>query len=249
MLIAGLIALLSLMFGDTDLPFLLPKEEKSIKNIIKDKVKRKQLMFIAEGIESREDQYKKDRKSYTIELEKLNLDRSATSEQFHEVGDQIHQVNKEAFDYMVKVRVTIGQLITIEEWDAIIADGKKRYHKTKTKYEKEYPDFEKEIDKILDSVEKSISDEEKAKLISARMKNFSILTLENSKKIAAYNIYDHPVLNNIQSTEKELKAIRFEILELRNEVTQEYIAVHLLIAANTTAEEWPKVVKKVNKLF
>lgn len=249
MLIAGLIALLSLMFGDTDMPFLLPKEEKSIKNIIKDKVKRKQLMFIAEGIESREEQYKKDKKSYTKELEKLNLDRSATSEQFHIVGDQIHQVNKEAFNYMVKIRLTIGQLITVEEWDAIIVDGKKRYHKTKTKYEKGYSDFEKAINEIRDHVEKSISDEEKAKLISARIKRFSLLTLENSKKLAAYNVYDHPVFSNIQSTEEELKAVRPEILELRNEVTQEYIAIHLLIAANTTEEEWPKVVKKVNKLF
>lgn len=249
MLIAGLIALLSLMLGDTTMPFLLPNEEKSIKKVIVDKERKKQLDFIAKGIESKEDQYKKNKKAYIKELEKLNLDRSATAEQFLEVTDQVYQVNKDAFDFMVKIRLTIGELISVEEWDAIIADGKKRYHKNKTKYEKAYPDFEKAINKISNSVEKVISDKEKAKLISTRIKKFSVLTLENSKQIAAYNIYDHPVLSNIKSTEEELKAIRPEILELRNQVVKEYIAIHNLIAENTTEEEWPKVVKKVNKLF
>lgn len=249
MLIAGLIALLSMMLGETTLPFLLPKEEKSINKVIKDESKKKQLKIIAKGIEKKEDEYKENRKEYRNELEELNLNRSTTPEQFLVVTGQIHRVNMEAFDFMVKVRLTIGELLTVEEWDAIIADGKKRYHKTESKYEKAYPDFEKTINKIINRVEKTISDKEKAKLISSRIKKFSKLTLENSKKIASYNIYDHPVLSNIRSTEEELKAIRPEILALRNEVVSEYIAIHNLLAANTTEEEWPKVVKKVNKLF
>lgn len=249
MLIAGLIALLSLMLGDTEMPFLLPNEEKSINKIIKDPLKRKQLKIIAKGIDEREDQYKKDKKAYTKELEELNLDRLATPEQFQIVADQIYHINKEAFNYMVKVRLSIGEFITVEEWNAIIADGKKRYHKTETKYEKAYPDFIKAIDEIIDRIENTISDKEKSKIIAERLRLFSELTVENSKKIAAYNIYDYPVLSNIQSTEGELKAIRPEILELRNKVVREYIAIHNLIAANTSEEEWPKVVKKVNKLF
>lgn len=249
MLIAGLIALLSMMLGDATMPFLLPKEEKSINKIIKDPVKSKQLKIIAKGIEEREDQYKEDKKAYTKELEALNLERLTTSEQFQIVADQIYHINKEAFDYMVKVRLSIGEFITVEEWNAIIDDGKKRYHKTETKYEKAYPDFEKVINKIIDRVEEVISDKEKAKLISARIRGFSILTIENSKKIAGYNIYDHPVLSDIRSTEVELNAIGPKILELRIEVVREYIAIHNLIAANTSEEEWPKVVKKVNKLF
>lgn len=249
MLIAGLIALLSMMLGDTSMPFLLPKEEKSFEKIIEDKTKKKQLKLIAKEIESKEDQYKKDKKAYLKEIEKLNLDRLATPEQFLLITDQIHHVNKDAFDYMVKVRLNIGELITIEEWDAIIEDGKKRYQKKEKQYEKAYPDFEKAIDKIISRIENTISDKEKAELIASQIRNFAVLTLENSKKIASYNIYEHPVSGNIQSTEAELKAIRPELLELRNEVVREYVAIHNLIAANTTEEEWPKVVKKVNKLF
>ena len=249
MLIAGLIALLSMMLGDTSMPFLLPKEEKSIKKIIIDKTIRSQLKIIAKEIEKKEDQFKKDKKAYTKQLEKLNLNRSSNAEEFLVVTDQIHRVNKEAFDFMVKVRLTIGELITTEEWNAIIEDGKKRYHKTETKYEKAYPDFEKAINKIIDRIENTVSDKKKAEVITARIRSFSVLTLQNSRKIGSYNIYDHPVLGNIQSTEQELKAVRPALLELKNEVVREYVAIHNLIAANTTEEEWPKVVKKVNKLF
>ena len=121
------------------------KEEKSIEKVIEDKEKRILLKHVVEGIEEKEDQYKRDKKAYIKELERLNLNRSATPEQFLIVTDKMHQINQEAFDFMVLTRLTIGGFITVEEWDAIIADGKNRYHKTKTKYEKAYPDFEKVV--------------------------------------------------------------------------------------------------------
>lgn len=249
MLIAGLIALLSMMLGETHMPFLLPNEEKSIDKIIKDKVKRKQLTFIAEGIEEKESQYKKDKKKYTEKLEKLNLNRNATSAEFRVATDQIHRINKEAFSYMVKVRLSIDEFLTDQEWNAIITDGKKRYHKTKTKYEKAYPDFEKAINKLIVQIDNTIEDKEKSRLITKRIRMFSTLTLQNSKKISSYNIYDHPVLSDINSTEKELKLLGEEILKLRGEVVKEYILIHNLIVENTTEEEWPKIMKKINKLF
>lgn len=181
MLIAGLIALLSLMFGDTDMPFLLPKEEKSIDNVIEDKVKRKQLKVIVKEVEKKEEQFKKDKKAYTKELEKLNRNRASTTTEFNAVVYQIKKVNIEAFDFMVKIRVTIADVITTDEWDAIIEDGKKRFDKTETKFEKTYPDFEKAINTVVDRAENIVSDKEKANLIAKRIRNFYKLTLKTAR--------------------------------------------------------------------
>jgi len=249
MLIIGLIALLTMLLGDNDLPFLLPREEKSINRVIDDKEKHKLLDFIVKGVEDKEKQYKKDKKGYTKELETLNLDRHTTTEQFSEVANNIYITNDEAFRFMIKIRLSIAQVITTDEWNLILEDSRDRFKKNVIKYEKIYPEFEKTMEKIIKRVENVISNKEDAAIIAYQMRSFSKLTLKNSKELVAINVYDHPVLSNIEATEEELLAVAPEIHKLRTEVVEEYIAIHNLLAKITTEKEWPKVVKKVNKLF
>lgn len=245
----ALITLLIRLMGDTSLPFLLPKEEKSINKVIMEKDRRNQLDFIVKGIGHKEKVYKKEKKSLLKEIEKLNLDRDATVEQFNKIADKIRATNEDAFNYMVTARLEIGNIITTNEWSLILADSKKYYQKTEKQYNKVYPAFEKSIQKLIKRIESSIDSKDRAAIVITHIKDFSGLTLKNSKELAAINVYEHPVLTNIKSTEQELITVGPQIQKLRNQVTEAYIALHVLIAANTTEEEWPKVVKKVNKLF
>lgn len=249
MLIAGLIALLSLLFGSNDLPFLLPKAEKAMHKVIVDRAKRKQLDDIFKRVEKYEKKFKKEKKAYIKQLEKLNSDQEARTEDFNAVGETILKVNSETLDFMVGIRLSIGALITQEEWTAIVDEGRKSYKKSEKQYVKVYPKFEKAVNKLTARIENIIADKAKAKLITDRISNFHKMTVTNSKELAAYNVFDNPVLGNIESTEAELRALNPDMLALRSEVFDEYVAIHNLISVNCTSREWTKVIKKFNKLF
>ena len=165
MIIIGLIFLLTILLGDNDLPFLLPREEKSINRVIEDKEKHKLLDFIVKGVENKEKQYWKDKKGYIKELEQLNLDRHSTAEQFSEVANNIYITNNEAFRYMIKIRLSIAQVITTTEWNLILEDSRDRFKKNVIKYEKIYPEFEKTMEKIIKRVENVMSDKDDAVII------------------------------------------------------------------------------------
>ena len=82
-----------------------------------------------------------------------------------------------------------------------------------------------------------ISDKDRSELISSRLKQFYIVILENSKKLSAYNVYEHPILNKYQTTEDQLIAISLERAELRKAVINEYIDLHGFISSNCTPKE------------
>jgi len=249
MLIAGLIALLSLLFGSNDLPFLLPKAEKAMNKVIVDKDKRKQLDDIFKRVEKYEKKFRKEKKSYIKQLEKLNSDQKATAEHFNAVGETMLRVNTETLDFMVSIRLSIGGVITQAQWIAIIDESRKSYEKSKQQYVKVYPKFEKAVNKLTNRIEDIMDDQAKAKLITDRIQAFHKMTISNSKKLVAFNVFNNPVLGNIKSTEKELRALNPDMLRLRSEIFDEYVAIHNLIAANCTHKEWTRVVKKFNKLF
>jgi len=249
MLIAGLIALLSLLFGSNDLPFLIPKEEKAMDKVIYDKAKRKQLNDIFERVEKYEKKFRKEKKSYVKQLEKLNVDQKATPTQFIEVGETILRDNAETFDFMVSIRLAIGELISQDEWTAIVKEGRKRYNKSEKQYVKVYPTFEKAVNILTGRIESIITDKVKAKVITEQILNFHKLTVENTNELSDYNVFDNPVLANIESSEKDLRALNQQMLQLRSEVFDEYVVTRNLIATNCTPKEWPRVVKKFNKLF
>ena len=50
MIIAGLIALLSMLLGDNDMPFLLPNEEKSIKKVLVELAELQFLYEVEDGV-------------------------------------------------------------------------------------------------------------------------------------------------------------------------------------------------------
>jgi hypothetical protein len=249
MITMALITLLIRLMGDTSLPFLLPKEEKSISKVIVEKDRRKQLEIIVKGIGNKEKAFKKEKKFLLKEIEKLNIDRDATVDQFNKIADKIRATNEDAFNYMVTSRLELGNIVTTDEWVLILADSKKRYQRTEKKYNKVYPAFEKSIEKLIKRIESSIDSEERTAIVITHIQDFSALTVKNSKELTAINVYEHPVLSNIMSTEQELLTVGQEIRKLRNQITEGYIALHVLIAVNTTEQEWPKVVKKVNRLF
>ncbi|RLD22483.1 MAG: hypothetical protein DRI71_07455 [Bacteroidetes bacterium] len=249
MLILGAIAILTLLLGSNDLPFLIPKEEKAINKVIVDKQTRKELKVIFTDIEKYEKKYRKEKKAYIKQLNRVNSDQLATAGQFQILGEKMENVNSNAQDFMISKRLAIKAIVTVEEWNSILAEGKKRYRKSEKQYDKVYPKFEKSMDKLVKGVRNTLFDTVKAEMIVDRMLKFSKMTLKNSKKLNTYNVFDHPVISNIESTENELKVLVPEMLSLRQEVLDEYVAIHNLIATNCTAKQWPKIVKRVNKLF
>ena len=217
--------------------------------VIEDKGKRKQLNAIFKDVEKYEKKFKKEKKAYLKQLEKLNSDQKATAEQFNVVGETMVEVNTETLDFMVNTRLSIGKVITKEEWLSIIAEGRKRFVKSEKQYVKVYPKLEKAVSNLNGRIESIIEDETKAKLITDRVKNFHKMTAANSKELNAYNVFDNPVLSNIESSEDELRLLNPAMLKLRKEVFNEYVAIHNLIAANCTAKEWRIVINKFNKLY
>jgi hypothetical protein len=249
MLIIGLIALLTMLLGDNELPFLIPKEERTINKVISDKQKRKELKVIFTSIEKYEKKYRKEKKAYFKQLRKVNADQKSTNEQFQVVGEKIEDVNRKAQDFMISKRLAIKAILTVEEWQNILAEGKEGYRKSEKRYGKAYPKFDKSVNKLVKGVHNNISDPETAELIVDHMLKFSEMTIGHSKKLKLYNVFDHRVINDIESSEAELNALVPERLRLRQEVFDEYVTIHNLIAANCTTKQWSKIIKKVNKLF
>lgn len=249
MLIGGLIALLSLLLGSESMPFLIPEEEKVVRKVIVDKDKRKQLKLNFAMVGDKEKAYKKDRKKFFRLLDEVTREQSSTSEDFAKLGEEFQDVNAEVYSFMVNIRLSVGKIVTTDEWNEIIQVGEKEFYKSDKQYEKAWPRFEKKINKLNAQIRTMLANGPMAILIQEKLTSFGLLTLKNAKALNTYNVYENEVYNNIHSSKEELEAVSVELLQFRAEVYDEYVAIHQLIAKNTSEKEWRKIVKDLNKLF
>lgn len=249
MLIGGLLVLFSLLLGSDQLPLLIPEEGKAIKKVIVDKETRIKLNLLFKRVEEKEKEYKKDRKNFLKLLDKVTKKQSSSAEDFAKVGTGFQELNADVYEFMVDIRRSLGIYITDKEWEEIIGYSYKEYYKADKDYEKAWPKFEKRINKLNSRVRSAMSDSKSSNPIQKKLTAFGLLTLKNAKLLNTYNVYENEVFNNIHSTKEELEAVSAELLKLRAEVFEEYIAIHQLIASNTSPEEWDKIVNHLNKLF
>jgi len=63
------------------------------------------------------------------------------------------------------------------------------------------------------------------------------------------NISENLILQNIDASESDLQLIQDEINDMRKDLYKSYTEAHMELVEVLLEDEWPKIVKSINKIF
>jgi len=103
--------------------------------------------------------------------------------------------------------------------------------------------------KVEERIVHNITDEnrkEKALKITENFKN-SLVNIQ--KNYDEFNISDNPTFSHMEASETDIQQTLYKMNDLRWEVYNPYVEAHMELVEVTTEDEWPKIVKSINRLF
>ena len=249
-MIIGLTALIIYLFGGgQEMFFLNPEIKKNVRTYVADKKRKEEINAIIKQTETAQKNFlKKKKKYYAEKSSELNLNYSSQREDFEKLFDEYFDERKKLQSTYIDNEMKIRSLIKEDEWTKIVGqvlvepDNKKSlntYMKTS----------EKLFGGILNTCEKTMADAGALKEAQRLVKEQKAEVDHFVDEFVNLNYKKLEPLRNLNATRSDFESAATETNELRRKILSHLIDLRFKLAGLTSAQEWKKLGKALDKLF
>jgi len=240
MLIALTLAVLAIFLGG-DSPFIVPKLDNYVKTHVVDDGRKTIVLEFLDDAKAKRKLKIKEGKKQLKHLDDLFNSRETTQLEMNTAVQNIIDLQAQSQRANILVNQEAQKNITLEEWNAIIADmGKdlekanKKISKMNVKINKAYTNWEEKINKNIVAVDKRNKAIEAAQELKA-------VYLKNRKFIQQELMNKNSIIYQYNTPEKELNDLQIKFIQLLEEVLTGAAETHFKLIDLTTEEEWKKI--------
>lgn len=253
MLIALFTALITILSGGQESPYVIPKVQKYVKQEIQDKDRKAEVLSVLKGYEKEWKKLEKARKKQAKALAKMNKDFNSNEDDMSALMEAARAKRLALKDKLVDSRLTIQELITDEEWEAIVAKGTETKPKQEKKLSKADAKAQLEQDKLLTSIAEEIEssftdqdDREQAnEYLTAFEENITTLLVASQD----YPREARELLQNRTASRDDIEKVVTKEEGLRSEVHASFLELRKNLRSLSSENNWSKLSKALGKFI
>ena len=241
--------LFSLIFGGSESVLMNPKFKKHIRKHVEEKERKQQILDLVKVYEKEAKRFHKKEKKKVKEMNALNADRTTSVSEFERFFKRVMEEHLELAKKRMVLRLTIQEQIEKSEWDFLVEDSKIVWNKNSKKRVKYIHKLNKSFEKAIFRIKRNILNEKRKQEAISIVEIFKADLIQKQKDFNGLNISERPVFQDKDVSESDLQSIQDEINLLRWDIYNAYIKAHKDLVEVLEEDEWPKIVKSINKIF
>lgn len=252
MIVALLAALFSLFFGSDDSPFIIPKAEKHIIQVIEDKGRKKEAKAIIKTFNKDWKILKKASKKQTKQIILLNKDFTTEQEQFELVFELAKKERVMHAENLIDTRLKLQALLTEKEWTELIKKTSSFIEKKDKKVSKKEIKAGIKQNKQLTAIRQDI-------LISVSevYKEEATTYFDSFEDALAAHVYANRdyaenlflLTENKNSSKEDIEVVVMEMEEFRSTIGLSFIELRYNLLKLSDKNDWSKISKSLAKLI
>ncbi len=253
-MLIGLFALLTILLGGSDEnPFILPKAEKVVKQIVEDSDREKEILAEMKIYSHEWKKLQKTKKKQAKAISKLNKDH-AIDQQVMADGFSKYRVERELLlANLTKFRLSAQELFTGEEWSEIMDQAINIKPKAEKKLSKAQVKSQIQQDKLITAI---------AAEIEAAFDNQEIRSLANKDLLAFEDAMAQVLVENQNyltgvveimgdqnATREQIEGIGIQQEKIRAEAHASFLELRKNLVNLSSEDHWPKLAKALGKFI
>jgi len=252
-MLIGTFTLIMALLGGNDSPFVLPKAEKTVKQIIVDSDKKKEILAEMKVYSKEWKKLQKTKKKQAKAIAKLNKDYSV-DQQLMTDGFRIYLEEREPIiSDLNQFRLSVQDKFSQEEWGqlmdrAINISPKKTKKLDKTKAKAEISQ-NKQIAAIASEIQSAFSDPAKIESADEYFLAFEDAMAEMLVKNQDYLPDLIEVMEDQGATKAELTAIANQEEQIRAAGRESFLTLRKNLVDLSNENDWPKLAKALGKFI
>ena len=249
MIIGGLIALFSILFGGPESALFLDDFGKNAKKYVEDETRRQRVLSNVKSYNSMVKAHNKRAKGAEKQLDRMLIDPLVTPESFDLFFEARIVARMELQETYITMRLDVASSMTNEEWDQVIAASKEKYEKSLKDMDKSMDKLDAELDKVEAAVLKKFESEESKTSAASELEGFKTRVNELAQHHRDFNFYQEPVLMRRNASAGELHEGFTEANTTRKAVYEAFIESYFGLKEIANDEEWEGVAKQLKKFY
>jgi len=249
MIIGGLIALFSIMFGGGEIALFVNELDKHVKKYVTDDLRKEEALTAIHTYLDNVDTHKDRSKGYVKELNTMLIDPLIKRESFEVYIESVLLARQEFQIAYVQMRVDISESITDEEWQQILDAGKEAYQKEMNKKKKGAEAINKKLDKVEAAIIDKYTTADAKRAARLIIEEFNSVIRELVKEKAEFNLYDNKELMARVVDYDDYLILLTESNVARDMVYELFVETYFELKEIATPEEWPKITKEYKKYY
>jgi len=252
-MLIGTFTLIMALLGGNDSPFVLPKAEKAVKQIIVDSDKKKEILAEMKVYSKEWKKLQKTKKKQAKAIAKLNKDYSV-DQQLMADGFRIYLEEREPIiSDLNQFRLSVQDKFSEEEWGqlmdrAINISPKKTKKLDKTKAKAEISQ-NKQLAAIASEIQSAFSDPAKIKSADEYFLAFEDAMAEMLVRNQDYLPDLIEVMEDQGATKAELTAIANQEEQIRAAGRESFLTLRKNLVDLSNENDWPKLAKALGKFI
>lgn len=248
MIVAGLIGLITLIFfgGGTDY-FLVDDLQSSVKKVVFEKDRKKEILSdlsdIEKDIKSYQKVNKKEFKDFLLLYQSQGTDKEELLKSFDKIQEKRLNFQSEIADARIK---TLANL-TSNEWDQVIENSASAIDKKEKKAAKKKESDNEYFPSTFKAISKHVQDTDQQTILKNSLTNLINTLNKFGANLAELNSKENSIVANKNATREELLQIATEFNELRYSGMEQLLLFHDDIKDHTSDEEWKRIIKTFSK--
>ena len=253
MLIGLFTLLFTVVLGGSESPFVLPKAEKTVKQIVVDSDKKKEILSEMKVFSKEWKKLQKTKKKQAKAIAKLNKDYSVDQQLMTDRFRKYRDERKPIVSDLSKYRHSVQGKFTEEEWNQVMDRAINISPKTAKKMDKAQAKAEmrrnKQLTAIGDEIEAAFSDPNTIEQVKQDMLDFE----DNMADLLARN-QDYldqlvEVMKDQEATLGELEALVNREEQIRAEAHTSFLTLRKNLVELSNEQLWPKLSKPLGRLI
>jgi hypothetical protein len=241
--------LLSIIYGDTQSPFLDVHFEKHIKTYVLDKERKKHILTIYKSSKDDATLYMENEQKLTTELEYQFEQQSTSIEDLTQAFIFIGERRNELQHKMINSRLKMQKHLKEEEWKSILSEIEKDLSANEKNLDNTQARLISRFKVINGILKEKISNETSRDKILDAFSTHEMLVIDLAKDIRKHRLHDNATLRNINASREELEVVMDERNQYALDLYNTYISLHQTLAENTTTKEWKAILHEVRTVF
>jgi len=243
----------TLLFGSNfQSAFLLPDAKKEIYYVIEQPTREQEVWDILKEFNEQAKAFEKGLKLRTRGLYELFLDRNATRDDLLPLFEDSQQERATILGNYIKDRIQLQDLLTKEEWDAILNLVYEKFEKGRTGHDLEYAREQllqfPPLRQIRKTIQKKVKDPDQRAACLQAEREYQQGLLKQLAEIQEPILEDMEKLKRQNISEKEMREIAARLKQFRTNVFQATADFRRKVLENSQAEEWDALAKAMVRL-
>lgn len=253
MLIALVAALIAVLSGGQTSPFVLTKVQKYVKQEVDDKERRAEMTAILKDYEKEWKKLQKASKKQRKEVAKLNKDFGTDESSISKIMTAATEDRMALKEKLVVSRLAAQEVLTEEEWAAIVDKGldtKPKKDKKLTKADaKAKIEQDKQLVAIGDEIEAAFTDPDKRAQATQYLLKFEDDLTSLLVASQEYPERAKDLIRNSNATREQIEELVVADEEFRSVVHKSFLELRKNLRTLTTEDNWPKLAKALGKFI